>query len=81
MWVKNLTQSILENNGIVISFEDDKLYQGGIVLKKVISFPEGEWSLDSLAEIEADTGLIPTTLGPAFVAFNKTLVSDRKSVV
>ncbi|MBO7298772.1 MAG: leucine-rich repeat domain-containing protein [Kiritimatiellae bacterium] len=75
MWVKNLTQSILENNGIVISFEEDKLYQGGIVLKKVISFPEGEWSLDSLAEIEADTGLIPTTLGPAFVAFNKTLVS------
>ncbi len=79
--LKELTWKVCPQSGIlsygnlIISYEDDKKYAGGIVLKKVLNTPEGEWSLDTLPQIEADTGLIPTTIGSAFAAFNKALVS------
>lgn len=74
-WICDANAGLLKYAELVISYEEDKNYSGGIVLKKVVNYPTGEWSLNSLAQIETDTGLVPTTLGPAFVAFNKTLVS------
>lgn len=74
-WSVNSVAGILKYGDIVISYEEDKKYSGGIALKKVINAPEGEWSLDSLPQIEADTGLVPTTIGCAFVAFDKSLIS------
>lgn len=76
-WVANEEAGILKNGEITITYEDDKNYPGGIVLKRVKSFPAGEWSLNSLEEIQADTGLVPTTMGSNFCTRNNTLVSYR----
>ncbi len=74
-WVVNSGAGTLTNGAIVISYEEDKKCSNGIILKKVVSHPEGEWTLDTLPQIEADTGLIPTAIGSSFVAFNMTLIS------
>ena len=49
-WVVDANAGLLKNGEITITYEDDKNYPGGIVLKRVKSFPAGEWSLNSLEE-------------------------------
>ena len=58
----------LERDGVTIVYEKDAAHPGGIVLREVRSAPaEGDWTLDALADIERDTGLVPTAIGPGFV--------------
>ena len=58
----------LERDGVTIVYEKDDAHPGGIVLREVRSAPaEGDWTLDALADIERDTGLVPTAIGPGFV--------------
>lgn len=75
VWVANEEAGMLKNGEITVSFEKDKSYLGGIVLKKLIQSPNEQFSLNSLADIEKDTGLVPTTLGSCFASWNNNLVS------
>ena len=68
-WVVNAEAGMLKNGEIIVSFEKDKSYLCGIVLKKLIQSPNEQFSLNSLADIEKDTGLVPTTLGSCFASW------------
>ena len=58
----------LTRGGVTIVYGEDAAHPGGIVLREVRSAPtEGEWTLDALADIQRDTGLVPTAIGPSFV--------------
>lgn len=74
-WIANTENGTLVNGEITITFEKDANYPGGIVLKKLTKYPNEQFSLNSLPDIEKDTGLVPTTLGSCFAARNNLLVS------
>ena len=58
----------LTRGGVTIVYGEDAAHPGGIVLREVRSAPpEGDWTLDALADIQRDTGLVPTAIGPSFV--------------
>ena len=74
-WTVDADNSAIHDGEIEITIGPDAAHDGGIVLKKVRQAPKGDWTLDSLPRIEADTGLRPTAIDGSFVAWNSGLRS------
>ena len=74
-WTVDKERGSIHDGPIEIGIEPDPLHEGGIVLKKVWQAPKGDWSLDSLPRIEADTGLRPTAIEGSFAAWHYGLRS------
>ena len=75
VWTVDKERGSIRDGPIEIGIEPDPLHEGGIVLKKVWQAPKGDWSLDSLPRIEADTGLTPTAIEGSFAAWHYGLRS------
>jgi len=74
-WTVDSEAHTLSDGAVVIRWADDPAHEGGVVLSKVLDAPKGDWNLDSLSRIEADTGLKPTTIGVDFAVWRKGLRS------
>ena len=74
-WTVDADNGAIHDGEIEITIGPDAAHDGGIVLKKVRQAPKGDWTLDSLPRIEADTGLRPTAIDGSFVAWNSGLRS------
>ena len=74
-WTVDTDNSSIHNGEIEISIGPDAAHDGGIVLKKVHQAPKGDWNLDSLPRIEADTGFRPTAIDGGFSARHSRLRS------
>ena len=74
-WTVDKERGSIHDGPIEIGVEPDAAHEGGIVLKKVWQAPKGDWSLDSLPRVEADTGLKPTTIEGSFAAWHYGLRS------
>ena len=74
-WTVDKERGSIHDGPIEIGVEPDPLHEGGIVLKKVWQAPKGDWSLDSLPRVEADTGLRPTAIEGSFAAWHYGLRS------
>ena len=74
-WTVDKERGSIHDGPIEIGIEPDPLHEGGIVLKKVWQAPKGDWSLDSLPRVEADTGLRPTAIEGSFAAWHYGLRS------
>ena len=59
-------QRTLSDGIVTIVYDDDAEHPGGIVLARVALHPEGDWTLDSMPDIEKETGLRPTAIGGGF---------------
>ena len=69
-WTVDRERGSIHDGPIEIGIEPDVAHEGGIVLKKVWQAPKGDWSLDALPRIEADTGLRPTAIEGSFAAWH-----------
>ena len=74
-WTVDETRGSIHDGPVEIGIERDPVHEGGIVLKKVWQAPKGDWNLDSLPRIEADTGLKPTAIEGSFAAWHYGLRS------
>ena len=74
-WTVDAERGSIHDGPIEIGIEKDPAHEGGIVLKKVWQAPKGDWSLDSLPRVEADTGLRPTAIEENFAAWHYGLRS------